>query len=75
MDNMNGLDLDMSQSQALWKRKNQQPFGSPGVKKGLLERNDFMESLDLNIGFESIQKLQDDWFGGAKGKKKKEEKE
>lgn len=29
-----------------------------------------MESLDLNIGFESIQKLQDDWFGG--GKKKKE---
>lgn len=25
-----------------------------------------LESLDLNIGFESIQKLQDDWFKPTK---------
>ena len=34
-----------------------------------------MESLDLNIGFESIQKLQDDWFGGKKKKTKNAEKD
>ena len=59
---MNGLDLEMSSTQARWKQQQQKDFGSPQRKKGLLDRNDYLESLDLNIGFESIQKLQDDWF-------------
>ncbi len=77
---MNGLDLDMSQSQALWRKKQQQQeaeenrkkeplrFGSPvegkkdKKKGGLLDRGEYLESLDLNIGFESIQKLQDEWY-------------
>ena len=57
---MNGLDLDLSQSQALWKfkaaeerLKPQQSFGSP-EKKGMLNRGELLESLDLNISFESI---------------------
>ena len=78
LDNMNVLDLELSQSQALWKKFQKEEavstkhannrFGSPErgapqkVGKGYLDRGEFLESLDLNIGFESIKKLQDDWF-------------
>jgi hypothetical protein len=35
----------------------------------LLERGDLIDSLDLNIGYESIQKLKDGWgFGALKSK-------
>jgi|LauGreDrversion4_2_1035121.scaffolds.fasta_scaffold559195_1 hypothetical protein len=53
---MNGLDLDLSQSQAMWRKAKKESIGSPDrpAKKGLLERGEYLESLDLNIGFESI---------------------
>lgn len=34
-------------------------------EKGLFEKGDLIESLDLNIGYESIQKLKDGWGFGA----------
>lgn len=70
---MNGLDLDLSQSQAMWRKATKESIGSPDrpAKKGLLERGEYLESLDLNIGFESIQKLQDDWFKPQSKKQQK----
>jgi hypothetical protein len=53
LDTMNGLDLELGQSQQQW-RKARSP-------ERQAKRGDYLESLDLNIGFESIKKLQDDW--------------
>jgi hypothetical protein len=50
---MNGLDLELGQSQQQWRKAK-----SPERKA---KRGEYLESLDLNIGFESIKKLQDDW--------------
>ena len=37
----------------------------------LISRGDLIDSLDLNIGYESIQKLKDNWFNGLKVTKEK----
>ena len=69
VDNLNGLDLDIG-------RGNMGPVRteSPGKEnkpvRGLLDRGDLIDSLDLNIGYESIQKLKDNWCAFPSKKQK-----
>ena len=70
LSNLNGLDLNLSQTRRIenaFKPKQD----SPEQVKKLMERGDMIDSLDLNIGYESIQKLQENW-GGAFRKTKRD---
>ena len=40
----------------------------PNKIRGLFDRGDLIDSLDLNIGYESIQKLKVGWGFGALAK-------
>lgn len=45
---------------------------SPKQTKKLMEKGDLLDSLDLNIGYESIQKLKDNWGFGVNNFKNKQ---
>lgn len=69
MSNLNGLDLELSQTKRFFGAI-QQPtttFSPQKPVRKLIERGDMIDSLDLNIGYDSFQKLNDGWgFGQAK---------
>ncbi|CDW76678.1 UNKNOWN [Stylonychia lemnae] len=83
---MNGLDLELSQTKRIFGFQNQsneqkannkanprQIEQSPSIEnkvRGLFDRGDLIDSLDLNIGYESIQKLKDGWGFGAAARPK-----
>jgi hypothetical protein len=48
-------------------------MGSPEKVKRLINRGDLIDSLDLNIGYESIQKLKDNWGNGLIAKVRKDQ--
>ena len=58
---MKGLDLELSQTKRLLiePKKDQ----SPAMRRvrPLFDRGDLIDSLDLNVGYESIQKLKEGW--------------
>ena len=74
MKNLNGLDLELSQTKRHFERcfKPKESKGSPEKAKRLINKGDLIDSLDLNIGYESIQKLKDNW-GQAFSKKSKQQ--
>ena len=59
INNLNGLDLELSQTKRLFKPINKQQ--SPEPVRKLISRGDLIDSLDLNVGYESIQKLKENW--------------
>ena len=68
MQKMDGLDLELSQTKRHFDMKFKKPQ-EPKIVKGLLAKGDLIDSLDLNIGYESIQKFQDQWLRGVQAVK------
>jgi hypothetical protein len=59
---LNGLDLELSQTKRQFNFKpNNHKVESPEPVRRLIERGDMIDSLDLNVGYESIQKLKENW--------------
>lgn len=58
--NLDGLDLELSQSTSAFQKFTNQ-LQQEGKKEKVIEKNDLLDSLDLNVGMETIFKLQDVW--------------